>query len=56
MRRIEELGGEGAATLCSIDDPLWQHMWTTVTLHKDKVAASRPLSGLFAWMDAQEGC
>ncbi len=56
VRRIEELGGEGAATLCSIDDPLWQHMWTTVTLHKDKVAASRPLSGLFAWMDAQEGC
>lgn len=56
VQRMKELGGEGAATLCCIEDPLWQHMWTTVTLHKDRGASSRLLSEVFSWMAQQSSC
>lgn len=42
--------GEGTAQLHTVDDWFWQHMVTTVTLHKYPVAESAPLSALFDWL------
>jgi acetyl esterase/lipase len=59
VRKLDRLGrsrydgtGGDIACLCTVQSPLWQHMVTTVTLHKDAVRSSVPLSRLFSWLDA----
>ena len=47
---LNQLAGPGTARLHTVDDPVWQHMWTTVTLHKDPVEKSAPLADLFDWL------
>ncbi|MGI6229858.1 MAG: alpha/beta hydrolase [Tractidigestivibacter sp.] len=51
VRKLQHMGGTSAARLHTIDDPVWQHMWTTVTLHRNSVEKSAPLTALFAWLD-----
>ncbi len=54
VERLNKIGGPGTATMCTVDDPVWQHMWTTVTLHKDEVDSSMPLKRLFEWLEVVE--
>lgn len=53
--RIAQVGGAGAATLCTVDDLRWQHMVTTVTMHKRKVEGDPVLGALFAWLEGVAG-
>jgi acetyl esterase/lipase len=55
VMRLNQLAGPGTATLRTVDDPAWQHMVTTVTLHKDRVEDSAVLGDLFAWLDTTLG-
>lgn len=48
--RLNQIGGEGTARLHAIEDPRWQHMRLTVTMHKDRVEDSPALTDLFAWL------
>jgi acetyl esterase/lipase len=50
-KRVSAGSGHEIARLHTVDDPRWQHMWTTVTLHKDAVDASEPLKELFGWLN-----
>jgi hypothetical protein len=54
-RRLARVAGTGAATLCTIDDDSWQHMTTTVTMHKRRVETDPVLSALFGWLNGREG-
>ncbi|MDD3486188.1 MAG: alpha/beta hydrolase fold domain-containing protein, partial [Atopobiaceae bacterium] len=49
---LAHVSGRGAATLCTVDRPSWQHMVTTVTMHKRRVETDPVLRGLFAWLQA----
>jgi acetyl esterase/lipase len=42
--------GPEAATLHAMEDPVWQHMITTVTMHKHQVETDPVLSHLFGWL------
>ncbi|MGI6217294.1 MAG: alpha/beta hydrolase fold domain-containing protein [Coriobacteriales bacterium] len=55
VRKLNRRFGDGTARLHTVWDPRWQHMTTTVTLHKDSVESSAPLSELFAWLDELDG-
>lgn len=55
VRKLQRMKGAGAARLHTVDDPAWQHMWTTVTLHRDPVEKSAPLTALFSWLNGVEG-
>ena len=48
--RLNRLAGDGMATLHTVDDPAWQHMVTTVTMHKRQVETDPVLSHLFSWL------
>jgi acetyl esterase/lipase len=50
-RRLAHVGGKGSATLCTVDRPEWQHMVTTVTMHKRRVEGDGVLGPLFCWLD-----
>lgn len=55
VRRLNEIAPRPAdasptATLHTVEDWRWQHMVTTVTLHKDPVDKSPALAALFAWL------
>ena len=47
--------GAGASTLCTVEDPSWQHMVTTVTMHKRRVEGDPVLEPLFAWLGSVAG-
>ncbi|MCH4054406.1 MAG: alpha/beta hydrolase [Atopobiaceae bacterium] len=53
--RLNRLAGPGTATLRAVDDPAFQHMVATVTLHKGRVQDSAPLTDLFGWLEAKLG-
>ncbi|MBQ9041398.1 MAG: alpha/beta hydrolase [Eggerthellaceae bacterium] len=53
VRLVEALrhaNGEDSVELLTLEDRHWQHMNTTVTMHKDAVEDSPVLSALFAWL------
>lgn len=54
VRRLNQIArtadGHPTATLHTVEDWRWQHMVTTVTLHKDPVDASPALGALFSWL------
>ncbi|MGL5173124.1 MAG: alpha/beta hydrolase [Olsenella sp.] len=43
--------GPSSSTLHEVEDPRWQHMVTTVTMHKRQVETDPVLSHLFSWLD-----
>lgn len=47
---VHELSKATEAHLHTIDDPRWQHMMLTVTLHKNTVEKSPALQDLFGWL------
>lgn len=53
--RLNQIGGAGTATLHAIEDPRWQHMRLTVTMHKDRVEDSPALADLFGWLGRRAG-
>ncbi|MEE8722541.1 MAG: alpha/beta hydrolase [Eggerthellaceae bacterium] len=53
--KLRRLYGPDTARLFTVDRWTWQHMWTTVTLHKDRVEESVSLRELFAWLAAIGG-
>jgi acetyl esterase/lipase len=50
--RLAERLGPAMSTLHVVEDPRWQHMVTTVTLHKRRVRDDPVLSHLFLWLGA----
>ena len=54
VERLRAAHGESAATLVTLEGHRWQHMHTTVTMHKHAVEQSPALQALFAWLEAQE--
>ena len=48
MEALKKQGTE--AVLETIDDPRWQHMIGTVTLHRKDPDAFMPLKHLFSWL------
>lgn len=52
---VEALRKQGTeAVLETIDDPRWQHMVGTVTLHRKDPDAFMPLKRLFSWLSGIE--
>ncbi len=48
---VEALKEHGAeAVLATIDDPRWQHMIGTVTMHRKDPDTFVPLKRLFSWL------
>lgn len=50
--KLKQFAGDDAACLYTVEQKTWQHMWTTVTLHKDPVSKSAPLASLFLWLSS----
>ena len=50
VEQLRKLNGPDAATLITLEGREWQHMNTTVTMHKDAVDESPVLSALFEWL------
>lgn len=48
---VRNLSQATKAHLHTIDDPRWQHMMLTVTLHKNTVEKSSALRDLFGWLN-----
>ena len=56
VRLVEALrraNGDDAAELLTLEGFQWQHMHTTVTMHKDAYEESLALQAIFAWLDAR---
>ena len=47
---LRQANGRDAAKLLTLEGRRWQHMHTTVTMHKDDVEASYVLWSLFEWL------
>ena len=50
VEALRHANGEGSVELLTLEGRRWQHMNTTVTLHKDAVEDSPVLTALFAWL------
>ena len=54
LRLVEALrkaNGKGSVELLTLEGRHWQHMNTTVTMHKDAVEESPILTALFSWLE-----
>ena len=47
---LRKANGDDAVEFLTLEGRNWQHMNTTVTMHKDAVDESQALSALFAWL------
>ena len=50
VEALRRANGEGSAEFLTLEGRRWQHMRTTVTVHKDAVEDSEALTALFAWL------
>ena len=51
VEALRKANGAESAELLTLEGRRWQHMNTTVTMHKDAVEESAALSALFAWLE-----
>ena len=53
VEALRRVNGENSVEFLTLEGRHWQHMNTTVTMHKDAVEDSPILAPLFKWLDAQ---
>lgn len=54
VNALRRANGEESVELVTLEGRRWQHMHTTVTMHKDAIENSPVLSRLFAWLECDK--